>query len=292
MENHSFQADAKQILRLVTHSIYSDREIFLRELLSNASDALDKARFISLKEGNYRLVEEPKIRISFNEEAKTITIEDDGVGMTREEVIENLGTIAQSGTKKFMEGLETGSKLESLIGQFGVGFYSAFMVADNVTVDTLSINGDAKAVRWESDGTEGYSLGESDKETRGTRIILFLRDDAAEFVDAYKIKQIAQKHSGFVQWPIFLNEERLNEKKALWSRNPDEVTEEEYNEFYKHITGDHQEPLAHVHFSMEGQINFSAVLFIPKKTQFTIGQYELQSGSQVVPKTRTSIGTR
>lgn len=265
MENRSFQADAKQILRLVTHSIYSEREIFLRELLSNSSDALDKARFVGLKEGNFRAAENPSIRISFNEEAKTITVEDDGIGMTKEEVIENLGTIAQSGTKKFLEGMETGDKLENLIGQFGVGFYAAFMVADKVVVDTLSIHEAATALRWESDGNEGYTLSDSNKNTRGTTITLYMRDDAEEFINEFQLKTIAQKHSGFVQWPIFLGEEQLNEKKALWTRNPSEISDEEYNEFYKHITGDYSEPLAHIHLKAEGPVNFKAILFIPKK---------------------------
>ena len=264
-EQHTFQADAAQILKLVTHSIYSDREIFLRELLSNASDALDKARFVGLSEGNFRSVEEPGIRISFNEEAKTITVEDDGLGMSREEVIENLGTIAQSGTKKFMDGLNDAGKLESLIGQFGVGFYSAFMIADKVIVDSVSIRADEPAVRWESDGTTGYTLGESDKETRGTRIILYVREDAHEFVDQYRLQAIAQKHSSFIHWPIHMEEEQLNEKQALWTRDPSDVTEEEYHEFYKTITKDYQEPLAYTHFKMEGMISFSAVLFIPQR---------------------------
>lgn len=264
-EQHSFQADAQQILKLVTHSIYSDREIFLRELLSNASDALDKSRFIGLSEGSFRAVENPGIRISFNDEAKTITVEDDGVGMTRDEVIQNLGTIAQSGTKKFMEGLDNSGKLENLIGQFGVGFYSAFMIADKVVVDTLSIKDGEAAVRWESDGSTGYSLGESTKETRGSRIILFIREDAHEFVDQYRLQAIAKKHSSFIQWPIHMGEEQLNEKQALWTRDPSEVTEEEYNDFYKHLTKDSEEPLAHVHFKMEGSVSFSAVLFIPKR---------------------------
>ncbi len=264
-EQHSFQADAQQILKLVTHSIYSDREIFLRELLSNSSDALDKARFIALSEGNFRTVDEPGIRISFNDEAKTITIEDDGIGMSRDEVIENLGTIAQSGTKKFAEGLENAGKLESLIGQFGVGFYSAFMIADKVVVDTLSIKADEAAVRWESDGSTGYSLGDSDKSTRGTRIILFVREDAHEFVEQSRLESIAKKHSSFVQWPIHMGEEQLNEKQALWTRDPSEVTDEEYNDFYKHLTKDYQEPLAHMHFSMEGSVSFTAVLFIPQR---------------------------
>jgi molecular chaperone HtpG len=264
-EQHSFQADAQQILKLVTHSIYSDREIFLRELLSNSSDALDKARFVGLSEGEFRTVENPGIRISFNEEAHTITIEDDGIGMTRDEVIENLGTIAQSGTKKFMEGLDSAGKLESMIGQFGVGFYSAFMIADKVVVDTLSIKEGEEAIRWESDGTTGYSLADSDKNTRGTRIMLFVREDAHEFVDQYRLENIAKKHSSFIQWPIHMGEEQLNEKQAIWTREPSEVSEEEYVEFYKHLTKDYQEPLAHAHFKMEGSVSFSAVLFIPQR---------------------------
>ena len=265
METHSFQADAKQILRLVTHSIYSDREVFLRELLSNASDALDKARFISLREGDFRKVEEPGIRISFNEDEKQLTIEDDGIGMTKEELIENLGTIAQSGTQKFLEGLDSGDKLENLIGQFGVGFYSAFMVANKVEVETLSINGDSEALRWESDGGEGYSLSEGTRESRGTSITLYLRDDAAEFASEYSLQSTVKKHSGFINWPIFLSDNQLNEEKALWARNPNEVTDEEYNSFYKHITGDWQEPMAHIHFKAEGPVSFDAVLFIPQK---------------------------
>ena len=223
----------QQILKLVTHSIYSDREIFLRELLSNSSDALDKARFISLSEGNYRQIDEPGIRISFDDESKTVTIEDDGVGMTREEVIENLGTIAQSGTKKFLEGLDSTGKLESLIGQFGVGFYSAFMVADKVVVDTLSIDNDSTAIRWESDGSTGYNLSESSKSTRGTRIMLFIREDAHDLVDEFRLKSIAQKHSSFIPWPIHLGDEHLNDKKALWTREPSDVSEDEYNELMK-----------------------------------------------------------
>ena len=265
MENHSFQADAKQILRLVTHSIYSEKEIFLRELLSNSSDALDKARFVGLKDGEFRTVDNPGIRISFNEESKTVTIEDDGLGMTKEEVVENLGTIAQSGTKKFLEAMETGDKLENLIGQFGVGFYSAFMIADKVVVDTLSINEDSEAIRWESDGNEGYSLAESNKTNRGTTITLYLKEDSEEYANEDLLKTTSKKHSGFIQWPIFIGEEQINEKKALWTRNPSEITDEEYNEFYKHITGDYSEPLAHIHLNAEGPVNFKAVLFIPQK---------------------------
>ena len=186
MEQHEFQADAQQILKLVTHSLYSDKEVFLRELLSNSSDALNKARLISARDEDSRKVEDPNIRISFDEETNTITIEDDGVGMTREEVIENLGTIAQSGTKAFLEKLEEGDKLDALIGQFGVGFYSAFIVANKVTVDTLSIQSDSSAIRWESDGTSSYALGDSEKETRGTTITLHLNEDAKNFVRIHR----------------------------------------------------------------------------------------------------------
>ena len=284
MENHSFQADAQQILKMVTHSIYSNREIFLRELLSNSSDALDKARFISLKDGNHRKVENPGIRISFNEEANTITIEDDGVGMTRDEVIENLGTIAQSGTKKFRESLEQGLSSENLIGQFGVGFYSAFMVADQVVVDTLSIAEGSEAIRWESDGSSGYTLDTSTKEERGTRIILFLREDAKHFADKNKLDEIARKHSSFIKWPIFLGEEQLNEKQALWTRSPSEITEEEYKNFYTELTGDHKAPLAHIHLNVEGQVSFSALLFIPEKHSLQLDNMNYKVDLQLYQK--------
>ncbi|MEC7987713.1 MAG: ATP-binding protein, partial [Myxococcota bacterium] len=176
MEQHSFQADAKQILRLVTHSIYSEREVFLRELLSNASDALDKARILSLKGDDIVAVEEPAIRVHFNEENSVIVIEDDGIGMTEDELVENLGTIAQSGTKAFAEKLESASDMESLIGQFGVGFYSAFMVADKVEVETLSAKSNEKPLCWISEGGDSYSIGEGSKETRGTTIKLHIRE--------------------------------------------------------------------------------------------------------------------
>ena len=276
MENFSFQADAKQILRLVTHSIYSDKEVFLRELLSNASDALDKARFLALKDSDLRQVEDPQIRISFDEESNTITIEDDGVGMNREEIIENLGTIAQSGTKSFGEKLDSGESLESLIGQFGVGFYSAFMVADRVEVTSLSIQSDSEAVHWSSDGGDGYNISECERDQRGTTIVIYLREDESDFADEFKLKDIVRKHSDFIQWPIHLGEERINQDTALWLRNPKDVTEEEYNAFYKHITKDFQDPLASIHFKIEGDISFNAVIFIPKKHSWQLDNINYQ----------------
>ena len=266
METRSFQADAQQILRLVTHSIYSDREIFLRELLSNASDALDKARFLSLQNEGLRTVEgDPGIRLSINEEEGLLIIEDDGVGMTEQEIVENLGTIAQSGTKKFFEQLEEKSDLETLIGQFGVGFYSAFMVADKVTVDSLSITPDAKAIRWVSNGGDSYDIGEGERTTRGTTITLQFSEEGKEFADKSKLQDIVQKHSDFVQWPITIEDERINQEAALWTRNPSEITDEEYNAFYKHITKDWQDPLCHIHIRAEGTLQFNAILFVPKK---------------------------
>ena len=285
MENFSFQADAKQILRLVTHSIYSDKEVFLRELLSNASDALDKARFLALKDSDLRQVEDPQIRISFDEESNTITIEDDGVGMNREEIIENLGTIAQSGTKSFGEKLDSGESLESLIGQFGVGFYSAFMVADRVEVTSLSIQSDSEAVFWSSDGGDGYNISEGQRDNRGTTIVIYLREDESDFADEFKLKDIVRKHSDFIQWPIHLGEERINQDTALWLRNPQDVTEEEYNAFYKHITKDYQDPLASIHFKIEGDISFNAVIFIPKT--YGSSEHQLPSRSQALPKTHS-----
>lgn len=294
MENHSFQADAKQILKLVTHSIYSEREVFLRELLSNASDALDKARFLSLQNKPHRSIEgEPSIRVFFDDNLKTITIEDDGLGMTRAEVIENLGTIAQSGTKRFAEALEKGDDVfENLIGQFGVGFYSAFMVADNVIVDTLSIDPESSAICWESDGGDGYKIGDGNRTTRGTTITIQVKDDAEEFLNEYQLKTIIKKHSDFIQWPIMMavpqtveeNDdensqedeekatdveteiqfERVNQDKALWLKPPSEVEEEEYSEFFKHVTKNWEDPLCHVHIRSEGTIEFSAILFVPK----------------------------
>ena len=266
METHNFQADAQQILRLVTHSIYSDKEVFLRELLSNASDALDKARFLSMQNDDLRSVDDPAIRIEFNEEEKTITIEDDGVGMTKEELIENLGTIAQSGTKAFGEKLQDGESLESLIGQFGVGFYSAFMVADKVVVESMSIKNNSEAVLWESSGGASFSLSESSKELRGTKITLHLtEEDAQTFCNDYQIKEIVKKHSEFIQWPILMGEERVNQEKALWLRSPAEVTDEEYIAFYRHITKGWEDPLCWIHIKGEGLSEYSAILFVPKK---------------------------
>ena len=271
METHSFQADAQQILRLVTHSIYSDREVFFRELLSNASDALDKARFLHLQDDSLKAAEgEAGIRVSLDSDAGTITIEDDGVGMTREELVANLGTIAQSGTKSFAEKLSESDNIESLIGQFGVGFYSSFMVADKVEVESMSMQKDAEAVRWVSDGGSTYSVETGEKESRGTRITLHVRDDAKEYLEEIAAKGIIQKHSDFIQWPILLGEERINQETALWLRDPKDITEEEYHSFYRHISKDWQDPLCYVHLRAEGTVQFNSILFVPKKHSYQL----------------------
>ena len=283
MEKHIFQADAKQILRLVTHSIYSDRSIFLRELLSNASDAMDKARILSLKGEDINRADEQKITINFDEENKTITITDTGVGMSREEIIENLGTIAQSGTKSFTENLESESDINNLIGQFGVGFYSAFMVADTVEVHSKSTY-DKPAVKWVSDGSDSYELGDSDRTEVGTEVKLTLREDSEEFLSDFKLREIIKKHSEFVSWPIHLGEEQINQEKALWLRKPSEVTEEEYKAFYKHISKDWQDPLGWVHVKAEGELNFSGILFIPQKHSFQLDQLNYKINLQLYQK--------
>jgi molecular chaperone HtpG len=265
MPAHQFEADVRQILHLVTHSLYSDREIFLRELISNASDALDRARFESLKDEGLREVSgDPSIRLSWNGDERTLSVTDDGIGLTREEAIEHLGTIAESGTKAFAQALkDKGESPEGLIGQFGVGFYSAFMVADKVVVDSLSGKADSGPIRWISDGGDSYELLDGDKEERGTRVTLHMREDAAEFLEAERLKYIVKSHSDFVPWPVLVDDERANESTAIWTKNPAEVTEEEYNTFYKHISNDWQDPLITDHRRVEGTLVYDALLYIP-----------------------------
>ena len=222
MEAHRFEADVRQILHLVTHSLYSDREIFLRELVSNASDALDKARFTGLQQDDLRTVDgDPGIQISFDETAGTITIEDDGIGLTEEEAVEHLGTIARSGTSAFAEALkEKGENSDQLIGQFGVGFYSAFMVAEEVTVESLSAQPDSEAICWKSDGGESYELTSGSRSQRGTAITLKLREDATEYASADKLQSIVRQYSDFVPWPVLVEGEQANQAKALWAKAP------------------------------------------------------------------------
>ncbi|MFT4974152.1 MAG: molecular chaperone HtpG [Myxococcota bacterium] len=284
-EHHEFQADVRQILHLVTHSIYSDREVFLRELISNASDALDTARFQALQ-GPLRAVDgEPGVRISIDEEAKTITIEDDGIGLTTEQARENLGTIAQSGTRAFAEALkDRGTDPESLIGQFGVGFYSAFMVADTVTVESLSAEPDSEAIQWISDGGNSYTLQPGTRDKRGTTIVLHLREEAEEFLDLDRLRAIVEKHSDFVSWPVEVGGERANQEKALWTRDPSEITEEEYTAFYKHVSGDWKEPLITLHVRADAPLQFQALLFIPESRPWELDRLDFKVALRLYQK--------
>jgi molecular chaperone HtpG len=290
-ETLAFQAETKELLRLMIHSLYTEKDIFLRELISNASDALDRLRFESLT--NSELLEENdkfEIRIEVNRDDRTLTISDSGIGMSREEVVANIGTIAKSGTGELRRRLqEKGSAADvaELIGQFGVGFYSAFMAADKVKLITRRA-GSSEAIEWESEGNGTYSIGEGYKPERGTSITLYLRpadhDNGIEdYTDAWKITSIVKKHSDFIAYPVILKKEvkekdkettwedsTLNSMKPIWKRSPSEVTAEEYTEFYKHVSHDWNEPLKTIHFRAEGTFEYEALLYIPSKAPWDL----------------------
>ena len=274
---HSFQAEVRQLLDIVIHSLYTDKEIFVRELVSNASDALEKMRLKQLTEkGVYEADRELAIEITTDEEAKTITIADSGIGMNQEELVENLGTIAHSGTKAFLEKMKEGGSDADVIGQFGVGFYSAFMAAYKVEVVTHSWEEGTEGHTWSSDGTTGYSIDETAEAQRGCKIIVHLKDDMAEFSQEARIKSILEKYSNFVSFPIKLNEEHINKVEALWLKNKKEVTEEQYSEFYKFTAHAFDEPRYTMHFSADAPLAINALLFTPTENteQFGMGQME------------------
>src|SRR5450631_1177293 len=267
-ETLGFQAEVKQLLDLMIHSLYSNKEIFLRELVSNASDACDKLRFEALT--NKDLFESDadlKIRVSFDQAARTITIADNGIGMSREEVIANIGTIARSGTREFFKNL-TGEQAKDahLIGQFGVGFYSSFIIADKVTLTTRRGGLPADAgVRWESDGGGEYALEPVTRIERGTEIVLHLREGEDDLLEAWKVKSIIRKYSDHISLPIdFAGEDApINKASALWARPKTEVTEEQYREFYTHTAHDPEPPLAWTHGRVEGRQEYTQLLYIP-----------------------------
>jgi molecular chaperone HtpG len=283
-----FKAEVQQLLQLMIRSVYSDREVFLRELISNAADALDKVRFLELTEKD--LVEaagESGIRIHLDEEGKLLTIEDDGIGMSEEEVVQNLGTIAHSGSRAFLEQLEKNSEesdIPSLIGQFGVGFYSAFMVAEDVVVETRSARADSVPVRWTSKGEGSYTVEEGSRETRGTSIQIHLREDSLDFAKDYMIKGIVTKHSNFLPWPIWIGEEQANNGTALWTKRPSEVTDEEANSFYRSVATDFQDPAIRVHVSVDSPIQYNALLFIPQERPYDLFQPEAERGPRLYAK--------
>ncbi|KQV95623.1 molecular chaperone HtpG [Pelomonas sp. Root1237] len=302
-QTHAFQAEVKQILHLVTHSLYSNKEIFLRELVSNASDACDKLRFEALD--NAALWEDQtslEVRVSFDEEAKTLTISDNGIGMSADEAASHLGTIAKSGTREFMAKLEGDQKKDAqLIGQFGVGFYSGFIVADRITVETrragLPVD---QAVRWSSEGTGEYELETITKAGRGTDVILHLRDGEEEFLKTWRVKSTISKYSDHISLPILMKKEEwdadnakqvvldewepVNKASALWSRSKSEVTQEQYEEFYKQISHDSDAPLAYTHNRVEGRSEYTQLLYIPQKAPFDLWNRDKRGGVKLYVK--------
>ncbi|NWK54244.1 molecular chaperone HtpG [Verrucomicrobiaceae bacterium N1E253] len=275
---HSFQAEVRQLLDIVIHSIYTDKEIFVRELVSNASDALEKMRLKQLTEKDvFESERELQIEITTDEEAKTLTITDSGIGMNHEELVENLGTIAHSGTKAFLEKMkEQGDSNADVIGQFGVGFYSAFMAADKVDVISRSWEKDSEGHVWSSDGASGYDIESTDEASRGCRIVIHLKEGMEEFATEARIKGILEKYSNFVSFPIQLNGEHINKVEALWMKSKKEITEEQYNEFYKFTAHAFDDPRYIMHFSADAPLSINALLFTPNENteQFGMGQME------------------
>lgn len=287
--SHSFQAEVSQVLRLVIHSLYSNQEIFLRELLSNASDALDKRRFSALQAPELWSAEEAlKVRLIPNKEQGTLTIWDNGIGMGEEELKQSLGTIAWSGSREFLKKIEQQSAeardLPQLIGQFGVGFYSAFLVADRVEVVSRAA-GTEQAFRWESTGEGGFSIDDAERESAGTSIILHVKKESLEYLDPYRLRQLVERYSDYLSYPIELlktgtdNEfEPINRGTALWQRSPKDVTAEQYAELYKHLTHDWQPPLVQRHFRIEGTQEFTGLLYVPTRAQFDMFEPDAKHG--------------
>src|SRR5699024_6864314 len=292
VETHGFQAEVKQLLQLMIHSMYSNKEVFLRELVSNASDALDTLRFEGVK--NDSLFEddpELKIRIDFDKETRTVTVTDNGIGMTREQVIERIGTIAKSGTRSFLDSLSGDQKKDAqLIGQFGVGFYSAFIIADKVTLTTRR-GGSDEATRWVSDGGGEYTLESVNQAARGTEVVLHLRADEDEFLDGWRLRHLVRTYSDHIAFPILMREqlseedekegktpdwEQVNRGAPLWTQAKSEISDEDYAEFYKHTSHDFEDPLAWSHNKVEGSQEYTSLLYVPKRAPFDL--YDPQRG--------------
>jgi len=278
--NHTFQAEVRQLLDIVINSLYTDREIFLRELVSNASDAEEKMRHIQQTERDIFEPEAPlEITVTTDETAKTITIADHGIGMTREELIENLGTIAHSGTKAFLQSLEAGaSAAGNVIGKFGVGFYSSFMVGDKVQVYTRSWKHDGEGLCWTSDGVSGYTIEEAPDQSRGSRVVIHLKEEHAEFSKKWKVEELLKRYSNFVPFPLLLNGERVNKVEALWLKNAREIKDEDYNEFYKFIGHAWDEPRYRLHFNADAPLAIHALLFVPQENPEPWGMGQTDPG--------------
>ena len=305
VEKMEFQAEVKQLMQLMIHSLYSNKEIVLRELISNASDAADKLRFEALANGAlYENESDLKITIGFDKAKRTVTISDNGIGMSRDEVIANIGTIAKSGTKEFFNSL-TGDQAKdaNLIGQFGVGFYSSFIIADKVTLTTRRA-GSSDAVQWQSTGEGDYTLEATTKESRGTEIVLHLREGEDDFLNDWQLKSIIRKYSDHITLPIVMKKtewkegkdgkggemvttdelETVNKASALWARAKNDITEEEYNEFYKHVSHDYEAPLAYTHSRVEGKQEYISLLYIPSKAPFDLYDRERHHGIKLYVK--------
>ncbi len=279
-ETFTYNAEVKQLLHLLIHSLYTNREIFLRELVSNAADALDKARHEELvTEDILDKGKDLEIHIDFNESDKIITISDNGIGLTRQEVIDNLGTLGKSGSTDFIKKLtEEAKKNVNIIGQFGVGFYSAFMAGKEIRIETKSYIPDEPAVAWKSDGAGSFELSPSDRKNRGTTIEIHLKDDALEFSRKERIEGIINKHSNFVTYPIFLGGKRLNEVSAVWARSKNDLKKEDYTGFYKYLTNSSEDPMCHIHYSADAPIQIHALLYIPKKNHELNGFGKIEHG--------------
>ena len=294
-ETRGFQSEVKQLLQLMIHSLYSNKEIFLRELISNASDAADKLRFKALSNPDlYEGDGDLRVRVSFDADKGTITISDNGIGMTREQVIDHLGTIAKSGTKEFLTALgQDQAKNSQLIGQFGVGFYSAFIVADKVTVKTRAAGEEAdKAVLWESAGEGEYSVADIEKKSRGTDVILHLREDEKEFLNEWRLREIIGKYSDHIGLPVEMltkeyddegkesgkKWEKINKSDALWTRSKNDVSDEEYKEFYKHLSHDFADPVTWAHNKVEGNQAYTSLLYVPAKAPWDLFNREHKHG--------------
>lgn len=266
---YEFKAEIKQLLNILVHSLYTNKDIFLRELISNASDALDKLRFESTRgteiaDSNLPL----EIKLSFNKDKKIITLSDTGIGMTKDEIIKNIGTIAKSGSEEFIKKLsENKQDASNIIGKFGVGFYSVFMVADKVSIKSKSFVKDEKPIHWVSDGLGSYEIEELDEKLeRGTEIEIHLKEEESDFTDKWKLEQIIKKHSNFINFPIKIDNEQINKVTALWREPKSQVKKEQYDDFYKFLSYDNEEPLDVIHLSVDAPIQFHSLMFIPKKT--------------------------
>ncbi|ACV63187.1 heat shock protein Hsp90 [Desulfofarcimen acetoxidans DSM 771] len=279
-ETREFQAEVKQLLDIVINSLYTDREIFLRELISNAADALEKFRYENIINKDVSDPDLPlHISIELDEKEKLLIISDTGIGMTGDELIENLGTIAHSGSKAFIKSMADNDKKDlNLIGQFGVGFYAAFMVARKVTVLTKSYQPEAQAYEWSSEGMGSYAVKTAGGITRGTRIILELKEDALDFIKPETVKRIIKQYSSFVAFPIFIGEEKVNTVEAIWTKNKNEIKDDEYNEFYKFIGNAYDEPFYRLHFNADAPLTINAILFVPKNNLEQVGFGNLEPG--------------